>query len=41
MDTGMDIVFHKIQATSLLSELLRSLRRSLKPEAKFIGLSAI
>jgi hypothetical protein len=41
MDTGIDFVFHKIQTTSSLSELLRSSRRILKPEVEFIGLSAI
>jgi hypothetical protein len=37
----MDLVLHEIQTTSSLSELLRSPRRSLKPEAEFIGLSTI
>ena len=41
MDTGVDLVFHKILTNSSLSELLTSPRRSLKPEAEFVGLSTI
>lgn len=41
MDTGVGLVSHKIRIKCSLSEFLTCPRRNPKPEAEFIGLSAI